>query len=121
VLVRDGIAEVAQIRALAQGAPPELQAAASLMTANQVGGDVHEPGADPRITSKPISRLVSSHETFLGQVLRRFPIPDRSQNEAENSRPMEADDRIEVVFADGYGILHNGHCLGGQTFLHPPV
>ncbi len=97
------------------------------MAANQIGRDMHQPRSDLGIASKSISRFVGPHKTFLGQVLRGFPVPDRGQNEPENSRPMELDHRIEVVFCGGAGLLHHwgnlGHRrhLGGQTFLHPPV
>ena len=97
VPVRQGASEIRDVRAGVQHPPPELQAAAGLVIAHQVGRDLHEPCSDAGSAPKLVARLISLHEAILRQVLGGLPFPQGSQDKPEDSRPVKADQGIEIL------------------------
>jgi hypothetical protein len=66
------------------------------MVANQVDGDLHEPGLDGTIAPKPFAAPVRFEETVLRHAPGGIPVAQGSQCEAEDPRPMELDHGVEI-------------------------
>jgi hypothetical protein len=76
---------------------PELEPAIAYQVADEIGCNLHQPGLDCRITSKLPAVTEGPQKAILCQALRIVSIPQGSEHEPEDGRPIEFYHSIEVL------------------------
>jgi len=77
------------------GVPP--QAGETVLVADQVEGNSHQPGADAAISAKLMSGVVRLQEAILGNGFGRIEVAHRESHEAKDLRSIKPHQPSDVI------------------------
>ena len=98
------------------GLAPEAELLEALLIADEVDGDAGEPGADGAVAAEAVAGVVGLEEAILGDGLGEVGVAEGEGDEAQEPRPVGADQGVHVVQLRG-GALGGGdvrdRCIQG--------